>query len=102
MKNITFSADIDTIAQARGLAQLRGTTLNEEFRLWLQTYAAQQGYDVKKLQTRNLLDQLTTPAPGQLLVPPTYAMTPKHKRAGVRDALSQREQRMLDRLDKAV
>jgi hypothetical protein len=99
MKNITFSADDSLIAQARGLAQLRGTTLNEEFRLWLQTYAAQQGEELKKTQTRNLLDQLTTPRPGQPFVPAPYMYTAAHLRPAVREALSEREQRMLARVD---
>jgi hypothetical protein len=99
MKNITFSADDSLIAQARGLAQLRGTTLNEEFRVWLQSYAAQQGQEMKKAQTRSLLDQLTTPSPGKPLVPATYMFTPAHKRPPVRDELSERERRMLARLD---
>jgi hypothetical protein len=102
MKNITFSADDSLIAQARGLAQLRGTTLNEEFRLWLQTYAAQQGEDMKKIQTRSLLDQLTAPSAGQPFVPATYMYTPAHRRPAVREALSEREQRMLARLDGAA
>jgi hypothetical protein len=88
MKNITFSADDSLIAQARGLAQLRGTTLNEEFRQWLQSYAAAQGHDLKKAQTRILLDQLTTPSPGKPLVPATTMYTPAHKRPAVREALS--------------
>ena len=92
-------ADDSLIAQARGLAQLRGTTLNEEFRQWLQTYAAEQGQDLKKAQTRTLLDQLTTPSPGTPLVPATYLYTPAHKRPPVRETLSEREQRMLARLD---
>lgn len=40
MKNITFSADERLIQQARTTARLRNTTLNEEFRKWLETYSA--------------------------------------------------------------
>jgi hypothetical protein len=42
-KNITLSADGDLIEQARQEASGRGTTLNQAFREWLQTYTAQQG-----------------------------------------------------------
>jgi len=41
MKNITFSADEDLIERARSVARARGTTLNEDFRVWLADYAAQ-------------------------------------------------------------
>lgn len=43
MKNITFSADEDVIEQARRLAQSRNTTLNEEFRKWLEAYTDRRG-----------------------------------------------------------
>ena len=39
MKNITLSADEDLIDAARKRAQLEQTTLNEQFRLWLEAYA---------------------------------------------------------------
>ncbi len=39
VKNITFSADERLIEQARAAAQRRRTTLNEEFRKWLEQYA---------------------------------------------------------------
>ena len=48
LKNITLSADEELIARAREEAEVRGTTLNAEFRLWLASYVEQervaQGY----------------------------------------------------------
>ncbi len=41
MKNITLSAPSDLIEEARHNATLKGTTLNEEFRQWLQDRAAE-------------------------------------------------------------
>jgi hypothetical protein len=41
MKNITLSADASLIEAARSQARARQTTLNEQFRIWLATYAAQ-------------------------------------------------------------
>ena len=39
MRNITFSADADTIDAARQRAASENTTLNAEFRNWLEGYA---------------------------------------------------------------
>lgn len=39
MRNITFSADENVIAAARERARSERTTLNEEFRRWLEAYA---------------------------------------------------------------
>lgn len=39
MKNITFSADERLIEAARIRAKARHTTLNDEFRRWLEAYA---------------------------------------------------------------
>ncbi|MEO6760859.1 MAG: hypothetical protein ABI220_00585 [Candidatus Saccharimonadales bacterium] len=39
MKNITLSAPEDLIEQARKNASAKGSTLNTEFRTWLQTQA---------------------------------------------------------------
>lgn len=39
MKNITFSADEALIESAREQAKADGSTLNEQFRLWLAEYA---------------------------------------------------------------
>jgi hypothetical protein len=42
MKNITLTADDELIAAARERASSEGTTLNEQFRLWLASYARKQ------------------------------------------------------------
>ena len=39
MRNITLSADADTIDAARARAAAENTTLNAEFRSWLEGYA---------------------------------------------------------------
>ena len=39
LKNITFSADEELIRKARERAAARRTTLNDEFRRWLEKYA---------------------------------------------------------------
>ncbi len=39
MKNITLSADENLIEAARRRAQTERTTLNAQFRLWLESYA---------------------------------------------------------------
>ena len=99
MKNITFSANDELIAQARELARARGVTLNDEFRVWLSSYVQQQGQDEKTARMRQLIDQITTPAgqPGGS-VPAPALYTPEHLRQPVREALNEREQRMLKRL----
>jgi hypothetical protein len=38
LKNITFSADEDLIRRARERAEAQRTTLNDEFRRWLEKY----------------------------------------------------------------
>jgi hypothetical protein len=42
MKNITLSADEELIEAARAQAKAENTTLNEQFRLWLASYARKQ------------------------------------------------------------
>ncbi len=42
MKNITLSADESVIEAARAQARSENTTLNEQFRLWLEHYARKQ------------------------------------------------------------
>lgn len=39
LTNVTLSADRELIERARARAQLRKTTLNNEFRSWLRQYA---------------------------------------------------------------
>ena len=99
MKNITFSAEDAAIAKARSLAQLRGTTLNEEFRLWLASYASADTVALKKAQTMSLIEQLTAKQGQQSAVPAAYAYTADANRSAVRDAFNDRELRMLNRLD---
>ncbi|MCI4430042.1 MAG: hypothetical protein JHC40_12850 [Burkholderiales bacterium] len=54
MKNITLSADEALIEAARAQARAEKTTLNEQFRIWLATYARKQR--VRKF--REVLDDL--------------------------------------------
>ena len=42
MKNITLSADESVIEAARTQARSENTTLNEQFRIWLEHYARKQ------------------------------------------------------------
>lgn len=43
LKNITFSAEEELIRRARERASAESTTLNEEFRKWLEKYVARPG-----------------------------------------------------------
>ncbi len=45
-RNITFSADAALIDAAREAARSQNTTLNEQFRLWLEDYARQRQADI--------------------------------------------------------
>ena len=56
-KNITFSADEALIEEAREVARADNTTLNEQFRLWLEQYARRRRAEkamrvVTELQSR--------------------------------------------------
>ena len=51
MKNITLSADEGLIAEARRIAATRSTTLNAEFRLWLQDYVGRKRQAEKAMET---------------------------------------------------
>jgi hypothetical protein len=42
MRNITLSADEALIEEARALAKSENSTLNEQFRLWLEAYTRKQ------------------------------------------------------------
>lgn len=99
MKNITFTAEDHLIAQARGLAQLRGTTLNEEFRAWIASYITGQSDAVKEMQTRNLIDQLTAPSEGASALQREQLYASLQEPVAARNAFNERELRMLDRLD---
>ena len=65
MKNITLSADERLIAAAREQARRRHTTLNTEFRRWLEQYAA--GVDSAEKRRRNyrsLMEELANVSSG--------------------------------------
>jgi hypothetical protein len=102
MKNITFSAEDAAIAKARSLAQLRGTTLNEEFRLWLASYASADTVALKKAQTMSLIEQLTARQGQTSAVPIAYTFAAESHRPAVRDAFNERELRMLNRIDHKI
>lgn len=50
MKNITLSASEELIELARAKARSRNTSLNAEFRLWLQRYASSDSEDETRLR----------------------------------------------------
>ena len=56
MRNITFSADDHLIALAREQAEAEGSSLNEQFRLWLERYARQR-QAVRAMETVDRLRQ---------------------------------------------
>ena len=98
MQNITFSAQNDLIAQARELARARGTTLNEEFRLWLSSFVQQQGLGEQQARLRRMIDQITEPSAEQRKLAAQGDYAPAHRRPAVRDEFNEREQRILKRL----
>ena len=51
MKNITFSADEHLIEAARRRASSENTTLNEQFRLWLESYVQRGQQFTKAMRT---------------------------------------------------
>ena len=99
MKNVTLSAENTLIEQARALARLRGTTLNEEFRKWLASYSSEDVGGLKLAQTRAMLDELSAPIAGEPIVPVDYRFAPAAQRTPFRDADNERETRILQRLD---
>jgi FtsZ-binding cell division protein ZapB len=62
LKNITLSADEQAIARAREEAERRGTTLNSEFRLWLEAFADQER---TSQSYRDLMARLEYARPGR-------------------------------------
>ena len=62
LKNVTLSAEKDLIEQARRRAEAKNTTLNAEFRRWLERY-------IKSPETsgdlETLMDQLSYARPGK-------------------------------------
>lgn len=101
MKNITFSAENSLIDQARALARLRGTTLNEAFRDWLASYTREDVDGLKLAQTRAMLDDLSAPTAGKPLVPVDYRFVPATEHQPMREQDNERETRILHRLDGA-
>jgi hypothetical protein len=57
LRNITLSADDQLIARARDKAGAAQTTLNVEFRKWLESYATAQD-DAAVTKFRNMMQQL--------------------------------------------
>lgn len=62
LKNITLSAEKNLIAKARKKAQHEHTTLNAQFRQWLNRYV---GRDLKVSDYKNLMDSLDYVNPGK-------------------------------------
>ena len=61
MKNITLSADENLIADARRRAAAENTTLNAQFRLWLEGYVGRERQAAKAMETvRELQGKLRT------------------------------------------
>lgn len=102
MKNVTLSADNTLIDQARALARLRGTTLNEAFRGWLQSYTREDVDGLKLAQTRAMLDDLSTPSAGQTFMPVDHRFEPETSNRFLREDDNEREARILRRLDGAA
>ncbi len=103
MKNVTLSAENALIEQARALARLRGTTLNEAFRGWLASYAREDAGGLKLAQTRAMLDDLTAPIADKPFLPLGYRFAPASRAGSLREPVdgldNEREARMLQRLD---
>lgn len=60
MKNITLSAHERLIEAARQKAHSKKTTLNAEFRQWLQRYAQNEGHGEQRVQVyRRLMEELS-------------------------------------------
>jgi hypothetical protein len=57
MRNITFSADERLIEEARQVAQQKKTTLNEEFRRWLDDYVGRRERAARAMLTLHELQK---------------------------------------------
>ena len=99
MKNVTLSAEDQLIEQARALARLRGSTLNEEFRKWLTAFTSEDVNGLKLAQTRAMLDELTAPIAGHAYVPAERRFTPIARKLPLREEFNERELRILRRMD---
>ena len=62
LKNITFSAEEQVIKRARERAEIENTTLNEQFRQWLEKYAERT--EVAKTYNK-LMEQFSYVVPGR-------------------------------------
>ncbi len=51
MKNITLSADTDLIEKARECAVAEHTTLNAQFRIWLENYVQREQKSERAIKT---------------------------------------------------
>lgn len=51
MKNITFSADAELIEKARQRAAAERTTLNAQFRMWLESYVQREQKSERAIET---------------------------------------------------
>ena len=61
LKNITLSADEALIADARRRASAENTTLNAQFRLWLEDYVGRERQAAKAMETiRELQGKILT------------------------------------------
>ncbi|MCY3771296.1 MAG: hypothetical protein OXG98_04665 [Gemmatimonadetes bacterium] len=61
MKNITFSADENLIEAARRQAVSEQTTLNQKFRLWLESYVCREQRAAEAMRViRELQGSITT------------------------------------------
>jgi len=60
MRNITMSADEHLIDVARARARQKKTTLNSEFRKWLESYTNSASNSKRRVQTyRSLMSELS-------------------------------------------
>lgn len=65
MRNITLSADEQLIEIARDKARAKKTTLNAEFRKWIQQYANTNTESQQRLKAyRELMQELSTVSTG--------------------------------------
>ena len=61
MRNITLSADEDLIDEARRHASSKNTTLNAQFRLWLEGYVGRERQAARAMETvRELQGKIST------------------------------------------
>ena len=61
MENIALSADEDLIAEARRRAAAENTTLNAQFRLWLEDYVGSERQAARAMETiRELHGKIST------------------------------------------